>query len=374
MLSLACAGIVAQGASQLQHDVAEGVALRTIEVYGQNEQGIQPLTTDKIRAIRSLPNIAAVEPQLQASFDFKQQGLGAALLTATTPQPSSLPPIVTSTRTNLFPLRDGEAVLPAESQGVDFHQILGQTLNIDFTQKVAEGVGQPALDKIRVVALYDPNYQQDGPAAAYVDPALVLRWAAARAGLPQNNYLDVMGYNQANVIVDSSEHVSSVLQQLHQDGFYATSLAQRLTQLPGALRLFSSAVRLLIGLILLFSLAAGFALSSLFVRQRTREIGLLKAVGFRQRRILVLFLSELSIAGLLADAAGVILGNGLSAVLGAVLSGRSWLGLHFQGLALPNVWWSVLLLFAPAAAMVLGGYFPTRRACKIPPDEALREW
>jgi len=98
------------------------------------------------------------------------------------------------------------------------------------------------------------------------------------------------------------------------------------------------------------------------VRERTREIGLRKAVGARQRDVLVQFLIE----AVLLTAVGGVLGIGLG-VGGAVLVDR------LTPVPAAIAWWSPLLAFGVSAAVgVFFGVAPARRAGRLDPVVALR--
>lgn len=98
------------------------------------------------------------------------------------------------------------------------------------------------------------------------------------------------------------------------------------------------------------------------VRERTREIGLRKALGARQRDILVQFLVEAVLLTSLGGVAGIALGAGAALVI-------AWLS------PVPAViaWWSPVLAFAVSAAVgVFFGVVPARRAGRLDPVVALR--
>lgn len=102
------------------------------------------------------------------------------------------------------------------------------------------------------------------------------------------------------------------------------------------------------------------------VFERTREIGILRAVGWRRARVLRLILGESLLLGLLAALAGTLLGWG---VAGAVV-----LLPQASGLISP-AYGSELFLKALVIALVvglLGGLYPAYRAAQILPQEALR--
>jgi putative ABC transport system permease protein len=98
------------------------------------------------------------------------------------------------------------------------------------------------------------------------------------------------------------------------------------------------------------------------VRERTREIGLRKALGARQRDILLQFLIEAVLLCVVGGLAGIALGVGGSLLVGALSP-------------LPAViaWWSPVLAFAVSAAVgIFFGVAPARRAGRLDPVVALR--
>lgn len=86
-------------------------------------------------------------------------------------------------------------------------------------------------------------------------------------------------------------------------------------------------ITLLLGSIAGISLVvAGISILSIMmvsVTERTREIGILKSIGFKKREILMLFLSEALIIGLIGGIAGVAIGGGGAYALPALLSHSS---------------------------------------------------
>lgn len=99
------------------------------------------------------------------------------------------------------------------------------------------------------------------------------------------------------------------------------------------------------------------------VRERTREIGLRKAVGARQRDLVVQFLIEAVMLTTIGGVAGIALGVATALGLAAAID------------QLPAVvtWWSPALAFLVSAAVgVFFGVVPARRAGRLDPVVALR--
>ena len=105
------------------------------------------------------------------------------------------------------------------------------------------------------------------------------------------------------------------------------------------------------------------------VKERTKEIGILKAVGARRKHIITIFLFEAGIIGLIGGVGGVFFGVLLAFLAETILSGS---GGMFYLEAHISVW---LVLFGLAFSFVVGclsGFFPAKQAAKLEPVEALR--
>jgi putative ABC transport system permease protein len=207
--SLVCIGLVGHAATAAQTSINEGVALRTIELKADSDRhDVKQLHDEALNALRSTAHVEAVEPWAQVSFGIKTPTIGGLLVYATSVRPSAPPPILHSTRTNVFPLHTNEVLLPADSQGKNFGSLVGQQIPISYTRKTGEGTGESATDTVTVVGVYDPSFAIDGPSAAYADVGAVVRWASAKAGVPAVDYVSTVGYRKAYVIVDASDNMS----------------------------------------------------------------------------------------------------------------------------------------------------------------------
>ena len=103
------------------------------------------------------------------------------------------------------------------------------------------------------------------------------------------------------------------------------------------------------------------------VRERTKEIGIIKAVGAKNADIAKIFLIESSIIGLIGGVGGVILGIGLAKLI------EFFIGAHLV-LVVEAVVSPTLIIFALFFSFLLGclaGYLPAKSAAKLNPVDAL---
>jgi putative ABC transport system permease protein len=98
------------------------------------------------------------------------------------------------------------------------------------------------------------------------------------------------------------------------------------------------------------------------VTERTKEIGVRKSLGARQRDLMLQFLLEAAMLSILGGAIGLA-GGALVARIASAVSGVT------LSVTLPYVFLSI---FVSSAVGILSGWYPARRAARMDPIEALR--
>jgi len=105
------------------------------------------------------------------------------------------------------------------------------------------------------------------------------------------------------------------------------------------------------------------------VTERTREIGIRKAIGAPRDAILYQFLME----ALLISGTGAVVGIAIAVTIPAILNFVISLVPEAAGIHIPVSWISVMLAFLVSCSTgILFGYLPANRAAKLHPTESLR--
>jgi len=141
---------------------------------------------------------------------------------------------------------------------------------------------------------------------------------------------------------------------------------RNMADIQAALQGTTQTFTLLLGIVAAISLLVGgigiMNIMLVSVSERTREIGLRKAVGAARRAILTQFLLESAVLSTLGGLIGIALGMTISFVMS-----------HFAGWGAEVTLQSVLLaFFFSASTGVIFGFWPARKASLLSPIEALR--
>ena len=169
----------------------------------------------------------------------------------------------------------------------------------------------------------------------------------------------------------SLAQVSAVRERLGEMGFATIASETLLTNVVRYVHVVEIVLSA-IGLIALVIAALGIANAMLAaVRERRREIGVLKAIGARDRDILRVFLIEAAVVGLVGGVLGTLAGWGAAKAVGAVVNRY----LTSQGLAGATVVFPIgFVLGGVLGSTVLAmgaGVLPALRASRLPAVEAM---
>lgn len=199
------------------------------------------------------------------------------------------------------------------------------------------------------------------------------------------SFFDTAGdYSGVNVITSGPEKAEQVAVEIRRlygrsfEVYTSKTMIQLIQNILGAFSMFLGSVASVSLIVASVGIFAGLYTS---VMERTREIGLLKALGFKKRGILGVFLCEATligiIGGLLGDLLGVGLGYGMAVIAGQVrgeftgeLAEGSVIAYVPPAFTVEN--FLFIMAFSIAVSMLAGAY-PAWRASRLDPVVALRK-
>jgi putative ABC transport system permease protein len=238
---------------------------------------------------------------------------------------------------------------------------------------------KPVRGAFRVCAVVrgpNPDERTDRWSSA-LDRADVMLPTAAGAPLFAALFGEREGYPSAELRARPGSDLQAIVDAVEAQGFVAHSSLrwyhgekQKVTLIATGLNLFA----------LLALVVAAVGITNTLVTsvlERTREIGVLRAVGATRRQIIVLFLLEGALVGALGAALGLALARGLSVWGDGFVKRLIQQQMNGQPMVSETVFdfqwwvWTGTLAFA-VLVTTLAALYPARRAARVNPIEALR--
>lgn len=185
---------------------------------------------------------------------------------------------------------------------------------------------------------------------------------------------DTEGYDSAVVRVSDPVVITDVRKRIADLGFGSFSIVDQLEQLRTVFLILDSVLALLGGISLL---VASFGIANTMIMsilERTREIGIMKAIGAEDREIKLIFFVEAAVIGLTGGVVGTLLAwavDGIANRLAYRFILQPQGGSYVDFFSLPPYLSLGAILFAVVLS-ILAALYPAARAARIDPVKALR--
>ncbi|HEY3163538.1 MAG TPA: ABC transporter permease [Candidatus Limnocylindrales bacterium] len=319
------------------------------------------LTIEDAEAVATVDGVVAVAPELQTS---KTIAVGTKSTTSSVVGTSADYATVRA-----FDVWQGSFLTTASIEHGLRVAVLGATTASDLgldASSIGSTVSVGGLP-FEVIGILQPK---GGSGFQNPDDQVLVPLAAVRKYFVAGDTIRTIGVSVASdeEMAAATTAITALLRDRHE--LAATDAADfsvfNQTQLLDAASSISATLTLLLGGIASISLIVGgigiMNIMLVSVRERTREIGIRKAVGARGRDILAQFLIEALTLSLLGGLIGIVLGLAVSALIGQL---AGW-GFQFNPTTV-----AAAVLFSLAVGVVFG-VWPARQAARLDPITALR--
>jgi putative ABC transport system permease protein len=374
--------------------IGNNAALTEITVYpswgsSPDETNIPQLDLEAVRAFWQIPGVAAVIPMIYfqgggelIAGDYRNYAQIIGL------EPSLIPYLGVGVQQGELEMGDGEVIIGAsvgdyfyDPEAEEWQPIQVDVYNTPLELRIYsyDGGSDEKIDlKVHGVLQYGAsNY--DGSLLMPIQDVINLNeWSSGQEFDPET-----FRFDQIIVRATSRETTNDVSQAIRDMGYGTGGMGDFLNQLNtffGTMRLMLGGVGGVALLVAAFGVANTMTMAIL---ERTKEIGLMKAIGATDRDVLTIFLLEAGLVGLCGGLAGVGLSLFLQnvinqAILNAPNDGSGVMFLPFDPSQIGGnlvVIPPELSLFALILATGVGlgaGLFPALRAARLPPVIALK--
>jgi len=268
-------------------------------------------------------------------------------------------------------------VNPKPNEVVEPPELMGKTLKIDLIKYSQEGLETRKTIRLEVIGVLKET-KGESDFTMYVDQEELVRWNEWMNGRRTDRNKE--GYQSLMVQVDDPKNATNVSQAINDLGFQAwtpQSMIQSINSFFSTMQVIFGGV----GAIALLVAAIGIANTmSMAILERTREIGIMKAIGATNNNILSIFLGEAGGIGLIGGIGGVLLAWGVGGVINTFAS--SYLATQNSGggmgglagnIAAVTPWWLPIfsLVFATLVGLI-SGLYPALSAATMVPVDALK--
>jgi putative ABC transport system permease protein len=367
VIALMAAG---QGAQQGVTKEVSGLGSNLIFVEpGQTEQagqfgvGAMTLTTDDAEAIRGLPYVDAAVSQFKLNIENQVVGNGrntSASMTATEPD---------FTYVRSWDLDSGRFLIDDDVSRKATNVVLGAQVAEDLFDTPQNAVGQqvrldfgPFSLNLTVVGVME---KRGAAGSGDDDTQILIPLSTFRSRIPFGRSASgeanvgqiVVKVTSGGKVDETKDDIYQLLLQRHNYTATARDVSRTLTILLGAI----AGISLVVGGIGIMNIML------VSVTERTREIGIRKAVGASRTDILLQFVVEAIIVTLVGGAVGVLAG----VVVARMVNGQDFgTGSPVTTVIAP---WSIFVALGVSALIGLFfGIYPAFRASRLDPIEALR--
>jgi putative ABC transport system permease protein len=322
----------------------------------------QTLTNEDADAISQISLVQAVAPELSGRYQVTAKG------TNTNTSVDGVTSAYLSVRN--VQIDSGSFISDQNNQDIARVAVLGPTVSSDLFGDGVDPIGQEIRIKEMTFTVIGVTKAKGGTGFGSQDDMIFIPVITAQKFLAGKDYLSTINVQaiDQNSMSDLQSQITDLLLSRHKitDPTLADFSVINQSDLVSSASSITNTLSLLLGSIAGISLVVGgigiMNMMLTTVTERTREIGLRKAIGAKKKDISIQFLTEAVMLTFIGGIFGVLFGWLASVLITQLSSTATQVSLS-----------SVLLAFGVSAGIgIVFGYYPARRAASLNPIEALR--
>jgi putative ABC transport system permease protein len=365
---------IIQGFSYMINQQFEGLGTNSVNVqsFTTRENRLQGriarITPEDVELLsRRVEGIASISPIMYPTAGMNQVRFGSEVTnTQVTGSTYSYQDV------GLLYMKFGRFISEADSTTRRRVAIIGEDVREDLSLP-ENPVGQfikIGEEWVRIIGLTEPRGQIFGQSQ---DNFVILPFNTMRTLVGNQNRPDIfvqIALSEVGTIESVTERITTLLRNAHgldstdEDDFQVQT-SEQLTDTFNTI--INSVTLVMSGIVGISLLVGGIGIMNIMlvsVTERTKEIGICKAIGAKRHQILLQFLFEALLLCLLGGLVGLVIGYGIGVLVASVIP-------DFPGAVVPL--WAVFLAFGFSAMVgLVFGIMPAAKAANLDPIDALR--
>ena len=259
-----------------------------------------------------------------------------------------------------------------------FTQMMAEQVKVQYAQQVQEQMSTMTPEELAAGFQQLKNSLTAKQGAVYYDSILEFSDSTYEDNLSEMGYVDLddpsainlyaSSFANKDVITDEIENYNNSVEEIEQIQ-YTDYIGLMMSSITTIINTITYVLIAFVAISLIVSSIMIGVITLISVQERTKEIGILRAIGASKREVCSMFNAETIIIGLISGVFGVALTYILCIPINAVIHSLTGINNLSAFLPIPA---AIVLILVSVALTLLSGLIPSRSAAKKDPVVALR--
>lgn len=336
-------------------------AIRTLEVSA-GKQGVYKLDTKMAKQIKAIDSVEKVSPTMLVGAKTESEGKKTDLVVNLVDEDFFALDGTKVAYGGLFSGSDKDKAVAssalAKALGVDPAAFVNKELTLSIVFVNSSNVPETVKTTFKVAGIVT----DDSTSYAYA---------------PLSTFSDKIHeatvYNSLKVKVADQTKLADVRKNIEDLGFTVTSIADTISQVDQIFKIIQIVLALFGAIALIVAAIGMFNTMTIALLERTRDIGIMKAIGVYNADVAKIFLSESAAIATMGGILGTIIGQATGFIINLIINmlAKS-VGGEAQTLFYTPWWLSTGIIVFSVLVGFSTGFYPSRRASRLNPLDALR--